>query len=93
MARLLRYAWPTLAIAWLVAFATAGGGPGVGSVMLPAAILLAAAALISWSIVDTPRHRAMGRRSWATARARPVLVPRSTDPDAAGRPHPRAPGF
>jgi hypothetical protein len=89
--RLLRYAWPTLALAWLVALATAGPGPSVG-VVLPAAILLAAAMAAALFTVDSFAPAAFGRRWPMAAGTRGVTVLRSCDPDAAGRPRPRAPG-
>src|SRR5262249_38155951 len=54
MARLVRYACPTLAVAWLLAIMTAGGGSGlidagsgvVGPALLMPALLFAAATLV-----------------------------------------------
>jgi hypothetical protein len=96
MARLARYAWPTLAIAWLIALAAASAGTGVGGpAMLPAvvlpALLLAAAALTAVSIVDTPRGGLAATSVSLARRALTVSGLRSCDPDAAGRPRPRAP--
>jgi hypothetical protein len=91
MARLLRYAGPTLAVAWLVAFATAGAGPSVGVVVLPTAALFAAA-VAAISTVDSFAPVVLAGRFRMAARTRAVTVLRSSDPDAAGRPRPRAPG-
>jgi hypothetical protein len=89
MARLLRYAWPMLALVWLVTLA--GSGPSLGSVVLPAALLLAAA-MAALSTVDNFAPLAVAGRFRMAARSRTVTVLRSCDPDAAGRPRPRAPG-
>ena len=89
MARLLRYAWPTLALAWL--FTLAGSGTTVGTVVLPAAVLLAVA-MAALSTVDNFAPVAVAGRFRMAARTRTVTVLRSCDPDAAGRPRPRAPG-
>jgi hypothetical protein len=97
MARLLRYVWPTLAFAWLVAVAAAGAGSGAGgpsvlpAVVLPA-MLLATAALACVSIVDTSGGVLTAARVRMARRTRTVALLRSCDPDAAGRPRPRAPG-
>jgi hypothetical protein len=90
MARLLRFAWPALIVAWVVAFAAAGGGQGVGGTATAAALLVAFATVALLSFVDSPsRQLAVAKASVAP---RSTLVLRSTDPDAAGRPRPRAPG-
>jgi hypothetical protein len=97
VARLLRYALPTLALAWLFALAAAGAGSGAGQAVLPAvvlpAMLLAAAALACLSLV-APSGGVWARPSQVSMarRVRAVTVLRSADPDAAGRPRPRAPG-
>jgi hypothetical protein len=91
MARLLRYAWPSLAMAWLIAFATAGAGPSVGVAVLPTAVLFAAA-VAALSTVDSFAPVALAGRFRMAVRSRAVTVLRSSDPDAAGRPRPRAPG-
>jgi hypothetical protein len=96
VARLLRYAWPTLALAWLFALA-AGAGSGAGgpaalpAVMLPA-VLLAAAALACVSLVGPSGGVVAAIRVSMARHTRTVTVLRSADPDAAGRPRPRAPG-
>jgi hypothetical protein len=97
MARLARHAWPALLVAWLVAFVAASAGSGAGGAsLLPAmvlpAILLAAFALARLSIVDISRGMLAAATVSMASRVRGVQVLRSADPDAAGRPRPRAPG-
>jgi hypothetical protein len=96
MARLARYAWPTLTLVWLVALAAAStgssvGGPAVLPAMVLPALLLAAVALMAVSIVDTPTNGLAATSVSLARRALTVSGLRSCDPDAAGRPRPRAP--
>lgn len=97
----MRYAWPTLAVAWVAAFVAAGAGSSVGggvgaSVALPAmllpAMLLATIALAGLTIIGTTGGVLTASRASMARRTRTVVVLRSCDPDAAGRPRPRAPG-
>jgi hypothetical protein len=91
MARVVRYVWPTLAIAWLVAFAAADASSvGVPSV-LPAVLLLAAVAWAFGSVVDTSGPVLAAAGIGMARHTRTVSVLRTCDPDAAGRPRPRAP--
>jgi uncharacterized protein DUF6412 len=97
VARLTRYAWPTLAVAWVVTFVAAGAGSGVGGpVALPAmllpAMLLASIALAGVSVIATAGGGLTATRASMARHTRAVVVLRSCDPDAAGRPRPRAPG-
>lgn len=92
MARLVRYVWPTVALAWLVAIAAAGAGSSVGApaVLLPAILVVTVCSALM-SIVDRPDGiQAAGVRMARHIRTATVL--RSRDPDAAGRTRPRAPG-
>ena len=91
MARLVRYVWPTLVLAWLVAIAGAGPGASGPAALLPA-ILLATVALALVSIVDTSDGVMAAIGVGMARRTRAVTVLRSRDPDAAGRIRPRAPG-
>jgi hypothetical protein len=65
------------------------GGAALSAVVLAATVLLAVRALAG----VLPAGAAIGARTVsARARTRHVHPPRTTDPDAAGRPRPRAPG-
>lgn len=96
MPRLVRplSGWYAVAIAWLLALMATTTGLAIGETAGAAALLLTAAMLLGWSIVGGPgRLRPSSRpASSMLVRARTVGVLRSCDPDAAGRPRPRAPG-
>ncbi|WP_307854373.1 DUF6412 domain-containing protein [Micromonospora sp. C31] len=60
-----------------------------GAALAAVALLAVAFAAHVAGVVDAPRA---GRSAALRARARRRRVPRQVDPDAAGRPRPRAPG-
>jgi hypothetical protein len=83
----------------LVAGAATLGGltapPGLAGGAALSAVVLAATVLLAVRVLDgvVPAGVLAGARSVsARARIRRVHPPRTTDPDAAGRPRPRAPG-
>ena len=80
--------WGLLPLAVLVPSAPAGAGPSLvlALVLLTAAVLVAARVALPAAASGTaPAVRAFARR------ARTSAPPRLLDPDAAGRPRPRAP--
>jgi hypothetical protein len=80
---------PYRTFAWLMAAVVVLGVAPTPSASLAALLI---AVVLAWTLVRPAPARALGvgRRP---AAARPVVEPRrSFDPDAAGRPRPRAPG-
>ena len=80
---------PYRTFAWLMAAVVVLGAAPTPAASLAALVI---AVVLAWSLVRPAPTRTLGvgRR---LAVARPVVEPRrSFDPDAAGRPRPRAPG-
>ncbi|MGC5329962.1 DUF6412 domain-containing protein [Micromonospora sp. DT62] len=78
------------ALAHLTLLADRPAGLLAGAALAAVALLAVALAAHAAGVVDTPRA---GRAAALRARARRRRVPRQVDPDAAGRPRPRAPGL
>ena len=81
--------WPYRIFAWLMAAVVVLGAAPTPAASLAALVI---AVVLAWSLVQEAPTRTLGagRR---LAVARPIVEPRrSFDPDAAGRPRPRAPG-
>jgi Family of unknown function (DUF6412) len=95
LAGFARLALPLVLTAWSLAFAGLGQSSST-IVALGAASLVATAVLIALgvavAVIGLPQQDGSAGPLFGSRRAVAVPVIRSSDPDSAGRPRPRAPG-